>query len=291
MSTKTETHLVPPGIAGLRLSDYAAGIFLSRPSRKGVKKATDDGCVQVNGHTANTATRIHTGDLITLSIRTQPMCIDAKKLQVVFEDDQLAVVLKPHGMPCSGNLSGTLTQCLTASLQPSHAVDAMTQAYPAHRLDRDTGGLILVGKTQNCLESLNKLFELRQVDKHYEALVVGIPEQHTIHSPLEGKSAETKVKVQSSAPHKHYGSISYVELSPKTGRTHQLRIHLSSIGHPILGDRLYGNPEQLVTGRGLFLYATRLAFRHPVSGESLEFSVPASPKFTKYMMISPATHT
>lgn len=218
----------------------------------------------MNEQVATTATFIKGGETISLSIPDAPV---SKKtlifpLKVLFEDEHLAVIHKPAGILVSGNSFKTIAHALAQNLQPSALSDA-TIPQPVHRLDYATTGALLTGKTSSGIRALNALFASGKVHKTYYAVAIGAMQQEgTISSEIEGKAAQSDYRIIESVPSERFGQLNLVELKPKTGRRHQLRKHLASIGHPILGDTTYGTEGQILKGQGLYLHAYSLEFMH-----------------------------
>lgn len=275
------THIVVHPGEHNRLGDYLVGKSMHLPSRKSVKKAIDRGQVLVNGHTGSTGLRVQAGDRIDIleAITPLPKVYDLS-IPIVYEDDYLAILNKPSGIPVSGNQFRTVQQALPANLTPSSFPDALQIPRPVHRLDAATSGLLLIAKTANAAVKLGQLFEKRAVAKNYEAIVIGnMPDSGTLTFPIEGLEAITDFRCIGRVPSLCNEWLSWLELYPKTGRTHQLRIHLSKSGHPIMGDKIYGTPGQVYLGKGLFLCATALAFTHPLTREGLEIRIAPPNKF------------
>lgn len=279
---KKEVHKVPILENPVRLSDYVEGIFESIPSKKGMKKAIEKKLVKVNGELGTTGKFIRGGEHIILFEakikRKKPLVkID---LDVLFEDDYLAIVNKPPGIVVSGNQFRTIENALVYNLEPSTQMDALPQPEPIHRLDYSTGGLLLIGKTRTVITQLNRLFEAREISKTYHAVTIGdMDKKGEINVPIKGKSALTTFEVLKSVDSEKFNQLNLVALSPVSGRRHQLRIHLSDSGNPILGDKKYGQNGLILKGRGLFLCASSLKFQHPVSGEIIDISIELPKKF------------
>ncbi len=275
-------HIVGSGESA-RLDDYANGLFPQVASRKGAKKAVKKGLIRLNGAEVEGGRYVQAGDEVTLVEGAgKPFRVYPLTLVVVHEDEYLAVIYKPAGIPVSGNAFRTLAHALPQNLKPGTTADALTVPLPVHRLDAATSGLLLVAKAAGAMVALGQLFENRAVEKVYAAVVVGTPaDSGWIQEPIEGQEASTRFKVLNSVPSHRFGSLSLVELRPETGRTHQLRIHMAGIGHPILGDRLYGEPGKILLKKGLYLSAVGLKFMHPVSGDEVGFDVevPGKMKF------------
>ncbi|RMG81573.1 MAG: RluA family pseudouridine synthase, partial [Bacteroidetes bacterium] len=276
-----ETHLVPPNTDRVRLSDYLPRVFVSIPSRKGLKKAIKRGQVWVDGAPAETGRWVVPGQKIELiAPDLPPPRIYHMALPVVYEDEHLAVVNKPGGISVSGNKFRTLQNALPAHLTPSTRPDALKKMLPVHRLDAPTCGLLLVAKTISARINLGQAFENQTVKKRYRAVTIGeMPASGVLDSPIDGKPARTRFERVSAVRSLKNGWLSTVDLFPETGRTHQLRIHLAQAGYPILGDKLYGPEGLILKGKGLFLCAVELAFLHPFSGEMLRLAIAPPPKF------------
>lgn len=276
------SHIVTEHIENSRLSDYLVGVFPQIPSRKGVKKAIKKGAVYVNGLPATTGTWVRFGQKIDLLAINEPLPrIYECTLPIVYEGGHLAIINKPAGIPVSGNHYKTVQNALLYNLKPSSEIDALQLPRPVHRLDSSTSGLLLVAKTAAAQMNLSRQFEHRQVEKKYQAIVIGQlkPAKKTILSTIEDKEAITAYSVIKIVPSLKTDHLTLVELYPKTGRTHQLRIHLSELGHPILGDKLYVGDKPLLKNKGLFLCAVGLSFTHPISGERMQFEIALPPKF------------
>lgn len=221
------------------------------------------------------------GDMLSL-IGLPHERVYQRNLQIVFEDDYLAVVIKPAGLPVSGNTFQTVARALPYNLLPGFTIDALDNPMPVHRLDAQTSGLLVLAKSSVAATILGHLFESRQIYKTYMALVVGTPpDRGELHADIQGLNASTTYEKVASVRSLQNGTLSLVRLTPQTGRTHQLRIHLALAGHPILGDGLYGKKGNVLTGKGLFLCAVGLKFSHPVFPErEIKLEIPLPRKFT-----------
>jgi 23S rRNA pseudouridine1911/1915/1917 synthase len=248
-----------------------------------------DGAVLLNGSTTAAGRRLVLGDRLTAAVdlnqetaaRPEPIPIS-----VVYEDQWLAVVEKPSGMvahPAGRHLSGTLANALSYHFNTGVEPRSTGTIRPgmAHRLDRETSGLMVVAKCQAALSALTVQFQKRTVDKRYLALVFGtpLPVEGEWHAPIgcdwsafprwgirdTGRPAASRYRVLTSG-----GGYSLLELEPMTGRTNQLRLHAAHFGHPIVGDGLFGRGPEVGLER-LFLHARYLAFRHPNNGLPVAF--------------------
>ncbi|HAP70047.1 MAG TPA: RNA pseudouridine synthase [Flavobacteriales bacterium] len=283
MKSQNQTHIVARLERPIRLSDYAGSIFKTIPSRKGMKKAIDKGLVRLNEKTAKTGDFISENDVIELledPSQTRPTI--ELELEVLFEDQHLAIVYKPSGIEVSGNKKWTLENALSSNLESSTELDALKFAEPIHRLDYPTSGALLIGKTATSVTALNKLFENRKVKKVYHAVAIGkMDESGTIEIPIDGKPSKSTFTVLQTVVSERFEFLNLVQLEPQTGRRHQLRKHLSQIGNPILGDRDYGKEGLILSGKGLYLHASSLHFRHPITDVDLRTEAPLPKKFKK----------
>lgn len=265
-------------------------------SRSHVQRLIREGAVTVDGHAARPGRRLEHGQRVTVrmpaeepaALRPEPL-----PLTVVYEDDDLLVIDKPAGMtvhPAAGARKGTLAAALLAHRPGLAGVGGPERPGIVHRLDRDTSGLLVVAKNEAARAALARQWKARQVEKGYVALVHGRlePPEGVIDAPIGrdprhrqrmavvegGRAASTEYRVRwyLAAPPPGRHSYSLVDIRPLAGRTHQIRVHLSSMGHPVVGDRVYGRASPLLNRQ--FLHAHRLSFRHPVDGRPLEFGSP-----------------
>jgi len=267
-------------------------------SRSRLQRLIISGRIRVNAQVVKPSQKIQPGDRITMDApEPGPLMVNDEvvPLEVLYEDEALLVVNKPAGVvvhPSSGNWNGTLLNGLLAHLQASDKVQDLIPAkvFPGlvHRLDKDTSGVMVVAKTDQAHRSLCSQFEQQTVTRIYEALIYGRPanDQGVIDLAIgrdvnDGK----KVSGHTSQPQKavtgfkvlhKFGNIaSHVELTPRTGRQHQLRVHMASLGCPIMGDRIYGGQEACYLSEAsiprMMLHARRLGFQHPVFATYQEY--------------------
>lgn len=254
-------------------------------SRSQIQKLIEDGLVRVNQEIVNSSYKIRKSDSIAIQMpppSSQEIKAQDIPLKKVYEDTDILVVDKPSGMvthPTSDHKNDTLVNALLFHYQELKGVGEDIRPGIVHRLDKDTSGLIVVAKNETALEDLKKQFLESKVLKKYIALVHGDLKKdfgeikgNIGRDPIkklkfavveEGKEAVTFYKVI-----KHFNKFTLVELEPKTGRTHQLRVHLSHLGYPIVGDRSYGG--KMLLNRH-FLHAKYLSFIHPRTKEKMEF--------------------
>ena len=278
---------VAPEDAGVRLDQ-----FLAEPlgSRARAARLIAAGLVEVNGRSVRKRHQVAAGERIAVgreeAISPLPTSGPAPaRFTVVYEDDALIVVDKPAGVvvhPARGHETGTLAQALA---DRAAGGEDPYRAGIVHRLDRDTSGLLVVAKSDSVHRRLKDLLQARELRREYLTLVDGIPPAHsgTIEAPI-GRDRRDRVlhSIDTDSPREartHFELLepmrheALLRVSLETGRTHQIRVHMQAIGHPVLGDRAYGGPSRFGLERQ-FLHAARLAFPHPVTGEPIDVSSP-----------------
>lgn len=281
-----ERHIVEGVADSIRLEAYCLGLFSGIGTRKGVKKAISRGEVLLNKNEKRASDFVKKGDVIewvekelATSFKVFPM-----ELEILYEDEFFAIVHKPAGYPVSGNYFKTIEHALPYNLDRSKEHDALKYPLPCHRLDSSTSGCLIVAKTHNARVEIGNQFEQLLVKKEYHAIVVGDKaSSKDVRTPIEDKPAHTTIHVLESFPSLTNDKVSLVKLIPHTGRTHQLRIHCASSGFPILGDALHGTPKALLKGKGLFLAATHISFKHPATHEAFSFELPIPKKFRAFL--------
>jgi 23S rRNA pseudouridine1911/1915/1917 synthase len=286
---------------GLRLDVYLTGL-LPQHSRSQLQRVIKDGGATVRGLAAKPNSALKAGDVVTIEIPdatpATPVAQDLD-LPVVFQDDDVIVVDKPAGMvvhPAAGHFEGTLVNALLFHADNLSGVGGEQRPGIVHRLDRGTSGLMVVAKNDAAHRELSRQFHDREVEKEYVALAWGeVHAGRRIDLPLgrdpvhrekmstRARRARTAVTRITAA--RDLRGITLVHVAIATGRTHQIRVHLSAIGHPIVGDSTYGGvrhrmPAALRAVERLerpFLHAARLSFTHPREGTRMEFTCPLPP--------------
>lgn len=202
-------------------------------------------------------------------------------MHVLYQDDHLAAIHKPAGILVSGNSFKTIANALPQNISPSKLPDAVVPQ-PVHRLDYATTGILLTGKTSTSIRALNKCFENRGVEKIYYAVTIGqMLAEGNVTIEIDEKPSASSYSVIESVPSERFGQLNLVKLSPQSGRRHQLRKHMASMGNPILGDKQYGIEGQILNGKGLYLHAHSLKFRHPITDDLIHLIDELPSRFTK----------
>ncbi|HYW53077.1 MAG TPA: RluA family pseudouridine synthase [Dongiaceae bacterium] len=286
------THAVEDADAGTRLD-----VLLTRLtgySRSHVAAALRAGAATVNGASGKPSTLLESGDRVEYAIEgPRPLAAEpeAIAIDVVYEDDDVLVVDKPAGMvthPAHGAVDGTLVNALLA-----HARDLPGERLRAglvHRLDRDTSGLLLVAKTEDALGTLGRAMQARYIEREYRGIVTGVPDdpEGTIRGAI-GRDPRNRMKYAIRAEGKpsvtHYAlreklqGASELTFRLETGRTHQIRVHMAALGHPVVNDPVYGRSDSRLPLPGQALHAWRLRFKHPRTKQMLSFESEPPPEY------------
>ena len=286
-------HVVTADEAGARTDAVVAR--LTGRSRGLVAQALARGDVRVNGTPGKGSRPLAEGDVLEFEVAPQapPVALpEAIDVPIVYEDSDVIVIDKPAGMithPAHAARNGTLVNALLGHLQGALPGDALRPGL-VHRLDRDTSGLLVVAKNEVSLSALGKAMKSRKIEREYLGLVLGIPEhaRGTIEGPI-GRDPGNRLKFAVVADGKpaitHYevreAFARHAELTFRleTGRTHQIRVHLAAMGHPLVNDRVYGRQDARIELPGQALHAWRLSFAHPRTGEPLVFEAAPPPGY------------
>ena len=291
------TILVPADSEGVRLDHFLVSM-LADHSRSQLQRLIKDGQVKVAGHAAKANQQVKPGQAVTIEIAAPidpaPRA-EALPLPILYQDHDLIVVDKPAGMvvhPAAGHASGTLVNALLHHVDDLSGIGGEKRPGIVHRLDRGTSGLMVVAKHDKAHEELSRQFADREVEKEYFALVWGeVMAGRRIETPI-GRDPSNRKKMSARARRsreavtrivraEHLGpALTLLQVAIHTGRTHQIRVHLSAIGHPVVGDALYGGVHRRVAHdiRAVthldrpFLHAAHLVFTHPDDGRRMEFT-------------------
>lgn len=283
---------------GTRL-DKALSI-LTHLSRALLSTLIKENKVFVNGGSVKASYRVQLGDEIRFDV-PEPETLDVAAenipLDIIYEDADVAVVNKAQGMvvhPSAGHMSGTLVNALMYNIKDLSSINGMIRPGIVHRIDKDTSGLLMIAKNNHAHEFLAAQLKAKTSKRRYLALVHGdLPnEQGTIEAPIgrnpkdrkkqavvaDGKKAVTHFEVL-----ERFSNYNLIALQLETGRTHQIRVHMAYIGHPVAGDLLYGPAKTLEPNAGQFLHAEILGFTHPTTDKFLEFQVDPPEIFQKQL--------
>ena len=282
--------------AGKRLDSFLAEKNTANYTRSFIGKMIEENLVLYNGKPSKASTKIKTGDRIELFEKEpEPLAVKGEEipLEIVYEDDDLMVINKPRGMvvhPAPGHTSGTLVNAVLSHAGESlSSINGVLRPGIVHRIDKDTSGLILVCKNDFSHKALAKQLEEHSITRSGRLK----EEQGTVSAPI---GRDEKNRKQQAINYKHgkeaithyrllenLQNASLLECRLETGRTHQIRVHMKSIGHPLLGDPLYGPKKNLYAIKGQALHAMVLGFVHPRSGEYMEFSADYPEDFQKLL--------
>ena len=290
--------IVPAEYNGQRLDRFLV-LVLEQHSRSQIQKLIAEGHVTLPRREARANLAVHEGDRVTVNVQdATPSRLEgeALPLEIIYQDADLAVLNKPAGMvvhPGAGHASGTLVNALLHHLTDLSGIGGEMRPGIVHRLDRGTSGVMVVAKNDAAHQELARQFHDREIEKEYVALVWGVVQPGRRIDAAIGRDPANRQKMSARAKHArhavtritrahHLPGLTLCQVAIQTGRTHQIRVHLSAIGHPIVGDTLYGGVHRRVAGdiRAVqrlerpFLHAERLAFHHPRDRRRLEFTAP-----------------
>lgn len=277
----------------LFLSDYEEEL-----SRNAVQKLCLQGKVLLNDEIIDKKVKVKNGDIISIDI-PEPVKLDTLPenipLDIVFEDDYLLIVNKPSGMvvhPAPGNLTGTLVNALMYHCKDRlSGINGIIRPGIVHRIDKDTSGLLVIAKDDKTHLGLSKLFAVHNIIRTYDALVLGnfkessgVIDKPIGRHPVDRKKMAVIEKNSRNAITNYevveeYNGYSYIKCKLETGRTHQIRVHMSYLNHPVLGDPLYGRENKVSKNDGQYLHAGVLGFIHPITEKKMLFKVEPPEKF------------
>ena len=275
-------------------------------SRATIQRLSEEGNILVNGTIKKNSYKVKTGDIIEINIpEIKETKLEAQDIpiEIVYEDSDIIVVNKPKGLvvhPANGNLDGTLVNAIMNICKDSlSGIGGEKRPGIVHRLDKDTSGLLIIAKNDKAHINMSEQIKNRKVNKKYIALVRGVIKENeaTINMPIarskkdrkkmavdkNGKEAITHFKVL-----KRYDNYTLLEIKIDTGRTHQIRVHMSEIGHPVIGDEVYSNGKNEFNVKGQMLHAKSLDFTHPITGKKMHLEADIPDYFKNVIQICDA---
>lgn len=286
---------------GKRIDVYIAE-YKEELSRSRVQKLIENGLVTVNGKVVKSNYKLRKGDILEVEIPDpEPLEIEAEDipLDIIYEDKDVVIVNKPQGMvvhPAPGHYSGTLVNALMYHCKDDlSGINGQMRPGIVHRIDKDTSGVLMIAKSDAAHNSLAQQLAVHSITRKYYAVVCGnIKEDRgTVDKPI-GRSPKDRKKMAVVQGGRravtHYrvlerfgGKYTLIEAQLETGRTHQIRVHMASLGHPLLGDTVYGSEKQPFKLQGQVLHAKVLGFNHPSDGRYVEFESPLPEYFEKLL--------
>ena len=295
-----EKYIVEKNDEDKRLDAYVSQIN-NKITRTAAQRLIEENHILVNSKQQKVSYKVKMGDIITIEQPT-PKEIELKAenipIDIIYEDDNIIVVNKPKGMvvhPANGNPNGTLVNAIMAICKDSlSGIGGEIRPGIVHRLDKDTSGLLIIAKNDEAHVDMSEQIKNHEVKKTYIALVRGVIKENeaTIDMPIgrsqsdrkkmavnkNGKNAVTHIKVL-----KRYEKYTLLEINIETGRTHQIRVHLSHIGYPIVGDYTYSNGKNEFGVIGQCLHAKRLEFKHPITQKEMKLEAPLPEYFEEIL--------
>lgn len=291
-------YIINENLVGYRL-DKALKELIPEYSRAYISKCLEDGKILVNDKSVKQSASMKLNDKITvLDIEPKKLELEAEdlNLDIIYEDEDVAIVNKPKGMvvhPAAGNYESTLVNGLLHELDDLSEINGVIRPGIVHRIDKDTTGLLMVAKNDEASRALTEQLKNHSCKRTYHALVYGVINETKgrINAPIgrskddrkkmavvkDGKEAITNFTVL-----KRFEKFTYIECRLETGRTHQIRVHLDYIGHPLVGDQTYGR-RKVIGEQGQFLHAKTIGFTHPRTNEWVEFDSELPEYFTEFM--------
>ena len=293
-----EKKQMPKEYEGQRL-DKALSLILDNKSRTNILKMIENGDILVNDTHQKASYKIKEGDVISINdVEVKPLGIEKENLNldIVYEDDDVLVVNKPKGMvvhPGAGNNTGTLVNGLLYEVDDLAGINGVERPGIVHRIDKDTTGLLMVAKNDEASLSLTEQLSKHECKRTYVALVYGeIKENRGVinapiaRSPIDRQKQAVVKNGREAITHftvlKRYKGFTLIECRLETGRTHQIRVHMEYIGHPLVGDKKYGR-RKVIGDQGQFLHAKTLGFIQPKTKKYLEFDSELPKYFTDFL--------
>lgn len=287
--------------SGVRLDKFLADQY-DNVTRSYLQKLIKDGCVTVNQSPAKPSSRLSEGDLVETNLpkpREPEITAEDIPLDILYEDNDVIIVNKPKGMvvhPAAGHYSGTLVNGLMYHCRESlSGINGVLRPGIVHRIDRNTTGSLIVCKNDAAHQCIAKQLKIHSITRRYRAIVHGVLRQNgTVHAAI-GRHPQNRKEMAVNVPNgkdavthyrvlEQFDRFTYIECELETGRTHQIRVHMKSIGHPILGDDVYGPAKCPVKNlQGQTLHAMTIGFVHPSTGQYTEFEAPLPAYFEELL--------
>lgn len=299
---KTYSFIIDQDNQSTRI-DSVLSLLLPDTSRSFIQKLIEDGNLTVNGKTCTKKKYLTiAGDRVELRIpEPEQLKIEAENipLEIVYEDDDVLVVNKPKGMvvhPAVGNYTGTLVNAVMYHCgERLSSINGVIRPGIVHRIDKDTSGLLMIAKNDMAHESLSAQLAAHSITRRYTALVYDnlVQDAGTVDAPI-GRDPANRLRQAVTAQNskravthwrvlERFGRYTLIEARLETGRTHQIRVHMAYIKHPLVGDPVYGPKKQSLTQDGQMLHAGVLGFVHPCTGDYMEFTAPLPAYFTEIL--------
>ena len=281
---------VPQEFHGERIDKFLS-VLVPDCSRNSIQKLIEQGNVTINGVSVNKKYKVNTDDeILVVTGELKPLDAEPENipLDIVYEDDDLLVVNKPRGMvvhPAPGNYTGTLVNALLYHCKDSlSGINGVLRPGIVHRIDKDTSGLLIVAKNDKAHMGLAEQIKEHSFTREYNAVICGHlkDQEGTVNAPI-GRNPKDRKKMcvtmqnsKNAVTHysviEEYNGYSHVSLKLETGRTHQIRVHMAHLGHPVAGDLIYGHDKKSAELNGQCLHAIKIGFVHPIKNEYMEFS-------------------
>ncbi len=281
---------VPQEFHGERIDKFLS-VLVPDCSRNSIQKLIEQGNVTINGMSVNKKYKVNTDDeILVVTGELKPLDAEPENipLDIVYEDDDLLVVNKPRGMvvhPAPGNYTGTLVNALLYHCKDSlSGINGVLRPGIVHRIDKDTSGLLIVAKNDKAHMGLAEQIKEHSFTREYNAVICGHlkDQEGTVNAPI-GRNPKDRKKMcvtmqnsKNAVTHykviEEYNGYSHISLKLETGRTHQIRVHMAHLGHPVSGDLVYGHDKKSAELNGQCLHAIKIGFIHPIKNEYMEFS-------------------
>jgi pseudouridine synthase, RluA family len=294
-------YIIEEEMQGTRL-DMVLSLVMEETSRSHIQKLIEGGSVQIDGRLCNSKKqKVKAGNLVRILI-PEPEILDVIPenipLDIVYEDEDVLVVNKPKGMvvhPAVGNFTGTLVNAILYHCDNLSSINGVIRPGIVHRIDKDTSGLLMVAKNDLAHRLLAEQLAEHSITRAYRAVVYSnfTEDEGTVDAPIGRdpknrlKMAVTQMNSKEAITHyrvlERFGNFTYIEARLETGRTHQIRVHMAYINHPLLGDAVYGPKKKAMGAESQMLHAKMLGFRHPRTGEYLEFDSPLPEGFQRIL--------